>query len=74
MTTVLPLIKDKIALTSGTVTFGTNKIIHCDADGTIDINWIDGTSTTGVTLVTGDDRSVPGGVSVEIQAGTFTIA
>ena len=74
MTTVLPLLKGKIALTTGTITLGPNKLIHCDLDGTFDIIWSDGTTTSGVTLIAGEDRSVPDGTSITISAGTFTVA
>ena len=74
MTTVLPLLKGKIALTTGTITLGPNHLVHCDADGTFTIIWKDETTTAAITLITGDDRSIPDGAAITITAGTFTVA
>ena len=74
MTTVFPLVKGKIALSSGTITLGANKLVHCEEDGTIDIVWADESTTPGIALVAGSDRSIPDGVGVTIHSGVFSIA
>jgi len=74
MTNVFPLTKGKISLTTGTISLGVNKLVHCEADGALTIIWADNSTTPNVALIAGDDRSIPGATGVTITAGTFSIA
>ena len=71
MVTCLPLQKDKINITSGT--FGGANVIHCEADGDIKLNWLDGTNTT-YSMVAESDRFSYESASITVVSGTFTLA
>ena len=74
MVTAFPLIKDKINLTSGDIAPQLSRLVHCEEDGTLTINWVDGTTDT-YTMIGGDDRLLSSTVdSVTITAGSFSFA
>jgi len=72
MTTAFPLVQHKISLTAGKVS-GT--IVHCEADGTIDVLFTDGSKASAYAMKSGEDRSLgPTVEGIEIKSGTFSVA
>ncbi len=76
MVTAFPLRVGQIALGAGRKAYG-NKIIHCEEDGDIELNW---RPTTGGTIPTptvysmtaGEDRYSPDAEYVEVVSGSFS--
>ena len=71
MVTVLPLQKDRIFITSGTIACPC--IAHCEVDGDIKIKWADN-STVTYAMTAGEDRLIEDAKSVSIETGTHTVA
>ena len=71
MYTAMPLVKGKINVTSGQFT---GSVVHCEADGDIEITWVNG-GTDVISLVAGDDRGLTPNVKfVTVNSGTFSFA
>ncbi len=70
--TVLELQKGKVNINGGT--FVGNMVVHCEADGDIEITW-DDLSVTTYGMVAGDDREIRNSQmkQVSIANGYFTI-
>ena len=75
MITAFPLVQDKINLTTGTITITGNRLAHCEVDGTLTLNFKDGSTPLAYEMRAGEDRLLPTSiVSVTITLGTFSFA
>ena len=74
---VLALQKGLVNLGAGTYT--AESIIHCESDGDFTLTWNDATpnvpaTTTSYSMIAGEDRGIYDADTIEITAGTFTMA
>lgn len=67
----MPLVENKIGLTTGTGLTG--RLILCTVDGGFTITFAS-TGTKAITMIEGQVRSLPEGSSVAITSGTFDMA
>jgi len=70
--TAMPLVEGKINLGVGR-SVSSVEFVHCEVDGSIDINWRNGSPATNYTMVAGEDRLIVGG-GVTVVAGIFTVS
>ena len=68
--TTLKLKKGMNKVTTGTF-YPT--VMHCDADGELDIVWKDGTTSTEAFAM-GDDRDMEDVLSATVSSGTFSFS